>query len=102
MNEAVNKAEKMRKSKDDKYNLSPEFSFNSFLYELADQPYPNIFIYHVNKSHYEVFYTTKNRLPKDEDFGISAHCCINLELARKKAKVIKQRVDINDKALSKY
>lgn len=84
-------------------NLETQFIHNGLLYEQIkfDKVY-KIFTYHVNKHHFEVFYTSQNKLPKDNDFGISAYCCKNIKEAERCESILKSRLDLKDKVLSKY
>lgn len=73
--------------------LSAEFVDKEMVYTRVMLPElkKNYYIYQVNYKWYEVFYTTRNRLPSDEAFGKTAYCCRDLDEARRCLKVLESK-----------
>lgn len=89
---------KMQIARKAKGTLSDEFIYEDFLYERIKDTEgklkPGFYIYMVNKSWYEVFYTTKNKMPSDEDFGFTAYCCQSLDRAWKCLSVLEKKIEL--------
>ena len=94
---------KMQTARKAKGTLSDEFIYEDFLYErIKDSKLkPGFHIYIVNKSWYEVFYTTKNKMPSDEDFGFTAYCCQSLDRAWKCLSVLEKKIELKQNKVKK-
>lgn len=54
------------------------------------------YIYQVNFKWYEVFYTTKNKLPSNESFGKTAYCCMSLDDAKRCLNILESKNEIKN------
>ena len=69
---------KMQRARKGKGTLTDTFVHDGLLYKDGELQ-PGFYIYTVNDSWYEAFYTTNDKLPNDEAFGNTAYCCKSLD-----------------------
>ena len=76
---------KMQSARKGKGTLTDTFVHDGLLYKRFEDKdgelQPGFYIYIVNDSWYEAFYTPNDKLPNDEAFGNTAYCCKSLDEA---------------------
>ena len=87
---------KMQRARKGKGTLTDTFVHDGLLYKRFEDKdgelQPGFYIYTVNDSWYEAFYTPNYKLPNDEAFGNTAYCCKTLDEAWRCIGVLEAKI----------
>lgn len=87
---------KMQSARKVKGKLTDTFVHDGLLYKRFEDKdgelQPGFYIYTVNDSWYEAFYTPNDKLPNDEAFGNTAYCCKSLDEAWRYIGVLEAKI----------
>lgn len=87
---------KMQSARKGKGTLTDTFVHDGLLYKRFEDKdgelQPGFYIYTVNDSWYEAFYTPNDKLPTDEAFGNTAYCCKSLDDAWRCIGVLEAKI----------